>query len=159
MFLLFLGSSVYLLTQGLEKGLPAFWTPSAVEQQEAVTKETITQFGDEVRASVGVPTESAGFDDHWRGNVNDELVLDLGAGFSDRPTTGSGLYWDELRGSPHCIAYGTRRYTARLRNVSFWVNRTRACMETPIQINDVTLSSPDECEVNVSSFVSWAARL
>ncbi|KAL9713008.1 hypothetical protein Ac2012v2_004249 [Leucoagaricus gongylophorus] len=66
--------------------------------------------------------------------------------FNNIPTT-PGLYWDDLKGDAHCLAYGIRRYTAHLRNVPFLANRTRACKETAIQINGLDLRSPDECEI------------
>lgn len=68
--------------------------------------------------------------------------------FNNIPTT-PGLYWDDLKGDAHCLAYGIRRYTAHLRNVPFLANRTRACKETAIQINGLDLRSPDECEIKV----------
>ncbi|KAF9450141.1 hypothetical protein P691DRAFT_495714 [Macrolepiota fuliginosa MF-IS2] len=148
MFLFLLGSSICVLTRGLEGNFLVFRAPGAVEQQETVVVEPPDlQFGGDVRSSTAGPTENDTFDDQWVGDMNDELALGDGEGFSDRTTTGSGLYWDELQGSSHCVAYGTRRYTARLRNVPFWANRTRACMETPIQINGAIISSPDGCEV------------
>ena len=68
--------------------------------------------------------------------------------FNSIPTI-PGLYWDDLKGDAHCLAYGIRRYTAHLRNVPFFANRTRACKETAIRINGLDLRSPDKCEVKV----------
>lgn len=149
MFLLLLGSSAFVLLRGLEKSSLVFRAPGAVEQ--SVSVESPVQAGDGIHPPIAVPTEDIG--DRWVGRANGELVEDDGTSFSSESTTDSGLYWDELRGSPHCLAYGTRRYTARLRNVSFWANHTRACMETPIQINGLMISSPDECDVHASSIV------
>lgn len=149
MFLLLLGSSAYIVLRGLERSSLVFRTPSTVEQSEPV--ESPAQFGDGVHPPIVVPTED--IEEKWIGRANGELVGNDETGFAGETTTDSGLYWDELRGSPHCLAYGTRRYTARLRNVSFWANHTRACMETPIQINGLMISSPDECDVHASSIV------
>ncbi len=124
-------------------------TPGAIEQSES--PESPIPFGDGVHPPLVVPVDDIG--DKWTDQVNDELAVNGGAGFSGQTTTDSGLYWDELRGSPHCLAYGTRRYTARLQNVPFWTNRTRVCMEAPIQINGLMISSPDECDDHASFII------
>jgi hypothetical protein len=147
MFLLLLGSSAYLIASKSEKSFLALQTVGSAEQSEVA--EPLVQHNEGMDPPTMVQTVNPTFGEReTRGGDRSITGEEIGT------TLGSGLYWDELQGSTHCTAYGIRRYSARLRNVPFWTNRTRACLETPVQINGVTLASPDECEVDVSSFVS-----
>jgi hypothetical protein len=147
---LLLGYSAFVFMRGLERTSFIFRLAGAFDYQEQV--EPPVQVREEVRASAAGSTDNTGYDDHWVDSGVNALAVGTGPGISVSATT-TGLYWDELQGGAHCIAYGARRYTARLRNVPFWTNRTRACMETAVQINGVDLQSPDECEVNVSHLI------
>lgn len=152
MFLLLFLSSAYILARGLERSFLVFRTPGALEPHEVI--DPPIQLGEDVSPPAVAPTGKA-VSSQWIADEKDEKAVGDEVGIPDRTSPSSGLYWDELQGNIHCIAYGTRRYTARLRNVPFWANRTRACLETPAQINGVILTSPDECEVNVSFLVLW----
>lgn len=147
MFLLLFGSTVYVIVNKPEKSLLALQTAGGTEWSGAT--EPLVQYKKGTSPPTMVQTTNTIFEERESGD-GDGLISGEEIGI----TSGSGLYWDELKGSTHCTGYGTRRYSARLRNVPFWANRTRACLETPVQINGVTLPSPDECEVDVSSFVS-----
>ncbi|EGO27308.1 hypothetical protein SERLADRAFT_460514 [Serpula lacrymans var. lacrymans S7.9] len=57
-----------------------------------------------------------------------------------------GLYWDEVQGSDHCYASGTREYTARLMNLPSTYDGLKGCRSTPITIHDVTIDHPYKCE-------------
>jgi hypothetical protein len=67
------------------------------------------------------------------------------------------LYWDDIQAEKRCIAYGTRKYSARLANLLPGIDAIEACKATPLTIHGVTPDTPDYCE-NVSlspaSFVS-----
>jgi hypothetical protein len=62
------------------------------------------------------------------------------------PSNPSKAHWDEPIGGPHCVAYGTREYTARLWDIPFMADWIQACKSTPIQIHNKTLLTPDRCE-------------
>jgi len=154
MFLLFLGysSSVF---QNLQKCFQGFRSSDMLEVQEQLETPTRTTEGTEP-----LPTGSSGnlraehphlssVDDAQTGSAE---MRD----FNDIPAT-PNLYWDDLKGDAHCLVYGIRRYTARLRNVPFWANRTQACKETALQINGLDLRPPDQCEVKVCHYAACMA--
>ncbi|KAH8094536.1 hypothetical protein BXZ70DRAFT_947932 [Cristinia sonorae] len=49
--------------------------------------------------------------------------------------------------TPHCLAYETRRYQARLRNVPLGDDWLTACKNTPVTIHNRTFSTPEKCEM------------
>lgn len=63
-----------------------------------------------------------------------------------------GVYWKELRGDPHCYAYGTRAYHAYLMDVPEDLSWREVCDNMPpVVINGRNVTwPPDECERNVS---------
>ncbi|KAJ3568827.1 hypothetical protein NP233_g5454 [Leucocoprinus birnbaumii] len=144
MFLLLLGCSACAFVQGLQKSSFVFQSPAAVGQQDV---EPPAQAAEDIYASTAESTRNSGFDNTWTSSSVDGRAVNTGKGAVDGASEASSLYWDELQGDAHCLAYGTRRYTARLRKVPFWANRTKACMETAVQINGLNIRSPDQCEV------------
>jgi hypothetical protein len=144
LFVMLLGYSALAFLRGLEKSFFVLRSPAALEQQDHF------DVGEGTRPPVAGPTGNPDLEGDRMGNAGDGLTVDTGPSIFEPAPPASTSYWDELQGDTHCIAYGTRRYTARLRNAPFWANRTQACMETAIQINGFTLRSPDECEVKVS---------
>lgn len=145
MFLLLLGYSSCALIQGFQKSFFIFRSPGALEQQELVEPPTHTV--EDARPSAAGTTGNPGSESHWVSSVSDGQAGNAGRGVFDGAPAASALYWSGLQGDAHCLAYGTRRYTARLRNAPFWANRTRVCMETAVQINGSNIRSPDQCEV------------
>ena len=146
MFLLFLGYSSSVI-QSLQKCFHGFRSSDILEVQE--------QLKTSIRTAEGTgpsPTGSSGNPrtEHPHLSIADDAQTgstEMG-NFNGLPATTS-LYWGDLRGDAHCLAYGIRRYTAPLRNVPFWANRTQACKETAIQINGLGFRPPDRCEVKV----------
>ncbi|KAH8094515.1 hypothetical protein BXZ70DRAFT_947824 [Cristinia sonorae] len=49
--------------------------------------------------------------------------------------------------SPSCLAYNTRRYQAKLRNVPLGADWLQACMSTQVEIQGRTFSAPEKCEI------------
>ncbi|KAF5364176.1 hypothetical protein D9756_000337 [Leucocoprinus leucothites] len=139
------GYSSCALIQGFQKSFFIFRSPGALEQQELVEPPTHTV--EDARPSAAGTTGNPGSESHWVSSVSDGQAGNAGRGVFDGAPAASALYWSGLQGDAHCLAYGTRRYTARLRNVPFWANRTRVCMETAVQINGSNIRSPDQCEV------------
>ena len=68
------------------------------------------------------------------------------------------LYWDDIRSDPHCIAHGTRKYTARLANLQPGIDPIEACKTTPFTIHGVTYDSPAHCEDHVS-YISFRTNI
>jgi hypothetical protein len=62
----------------------------------------------------------------------------------------SKLYWGEPTAGAHCVAYGTREYTARIWNVPLLQDWMTACKQTSIVIHNKTLETPTRCEDQVS---------
>jgi hypothetical protein len=63
-----------------------------------------------------------------------------------------GLHWDEPTRDPHCTAYNTREYSARLLNtlaVPYAYNWTKACEDIPIVIHGRTMKTT-RCDTNKS---------
>jgi len=60
------------------------------------------------------------------------------------------IYWEKPQGDVHCLGYGTRKYTAKLRNVPFYANGMKICEETEVSIHGVMLPRPTRCERRVS---------
>ena len=60
-----------------------------------------------------------------------------------------GLFWDRV--VPHqCKTYGTREYTAVLKNLPMdWERRVEACKATPLEIHGIA-RMPTSCEDRVS---------
>ncbi|KAF7775838.1 hypothetical protein Agabi119p4_4231 [Agaricus bisporus var. burnettii] len=137
MFLLLLGSSAYIVASKPEKNFLVCQNFGTAERSEV--NEPLVQH----KEAMGPPTALS-----TANPISGDWANRDKAGENIGTTLGLGLYWDELQRSTHCTAFGTRRYSARLRNVSFWMNRTRACLETPVQIHGITVPSPDECEVD-----------
>ena len=63
------------------------------------------------------------------------------------------LYWVDVRGDRHCMAHGTRKYTARLANLLPGIDPIEACKATPFTIHGVTYDSPVHCEDHVSTIL------
>lgn len=61
-----------------------------------------------------------------------------------------GLRWDKPQKGEHCMAYGTREYTARLRNAPIFSDWAGACSNTKVEINGITVSKPTFCEIRVN---------
>lgn len=142
MFLLFLGysSSVF---QNLQECFHGFRSSDILEVQEQLKTPIRT-----TESTGPLPTGSPGNPrTELPPSIVDNASTEMG-NVNGIPVT-LNLYWDDLKGDAHCLVYGIRRYTARLRNVPFWANRTQACKETVIQINGLDLRSPDRCEVKV----------
>ncbi|TFY69973.1 hypothetical protein EVJ58_g82 [Rhodofomes roseus] len=59
-----------------------------------------------------------------------------------------GVTWTGIE-SHHCVAYGTREYTAR---IAF--DAAQACKQMPLTVNGAVFSSPQECTQDEDSFVS-----
>ncbi|KAH9843820.1 uncharacterized protein C8Q71DRAFT_730139 [Rhodofomes roseus] len=59
-----------------------------------------------------------------------------------------GVTWTGIE-SHHCVAYGTREYTAR---IAF--DAAQACKQMPLTVNGALFSSPQECTQDEDSFVS-----
>ena len=63
-----------------------------------------------------------------------------------------GVYWTEPAGDHHCHSYGTRTYTAYLRDIPQDLNWLEVCDNMPpVVIHGRELSKPDKCERNVSA--------
>ena len=62
----------------------------------------------------------------------------------------STAYWDNPLAGERCRAFGSREYTAQLRNLPFFADWESACKNTPITINGVPHSHPSRCEKKVS---------
>lgn len=61
------------------------------------------------------------------------------------------VYWEEPTPAERCSAYGTREYSARLWDLSFFASWKGACNNTPIVINGQTFANPERCESRVSA--------
>lgn len=62
-------------------------------------------------------------------------------------------FWDAaVLDSPFCLAYDTRRYKARLRNVGCGLDPLQACMSTRIEIQGRDFATPERCDVTVRCF-------
>jgi len=146
MFLLFLGYSSSVI-QNMQEYFHGFRSSDILEVQEQLKTpiRTTEGTGPSLTGSSGNPRT----EDHHLSIVDDAPTGSTEMGNVNGIAATPNLYWDDLKGDAHCLVYGIRRYTARLRNVSFWVNRTQACKETAIQINGLDLRSPDQCEVKV----------
>lgn len=59
------------------------------------------------------------------------------------------LFWDEPQPSAHCLGFGKREYTAKLRNVPFYANWVEACERTEVTIRGIRILSPSFCESKV----------
>jgi len=59
------------------------------------------------------------------------------------------LYWEKPQPGVHCLAFGTREYAAKLRNVPFYTNGMKICEETEVWIHGVMLPRPTRCERRV----------
>lgn len=57
-----------------------------------------------------------------------------------------GVYWDVPQGSEHCLAYGTREYSAKLQKTPFFTNWRDACQNTQAMIHNTLFESPTRCE-------------
>jgi hypothetical protein len=57
------------------------------------------------------------------------------------------LYWDSVEHSSHCAAYGTRYYSAELKNLpnNRGFDSIKACYKTPIFIHGFEYSTPSWC--------------
>ncbi|KAF8913766.1 hypothetical protein CPB84DRAFT_1819807 [Gymnopilus junonius] len=55
-------------------------------------------------------------------------------------------YWDEPKATKRCSGFGAREYKARLWNLHFFSNWTRACRETEIEIHGVVFPTPAQCD-------------
>lgn len=65
-----------------------------------------------------------------------------------------GVWWTEPRGEARCRAYGTRAYSAYLRDVPAGLNWLEVCYDMPpVVIHGRNVSKPDKCEMNVSAAV------
>lgn len=61
-------------------------------------------------------------------------------------------YWDEIKPKEHCTAFGTREYTAKLKNLA-WSQNTKwkqVCENTWVTIHGVNVK-PAKCERKVLS--------
>ncbi|KAF8897758.1 hypothetical protein BD779DRAFT_1492357 [Infundibulicybe gibba] len=56
------------------------------------------------------------------------------------------LWWDKPIAGLQCFAHGSREYTARLWNIPIGYNWTKACENTKVEINGMSISKPDFCE-------------
>jgi hypothetical protein len=71
---------------------------------------------------------------------------------NEGPRVGSkfpNVYWEEPQGGAHCLGFGTREYTAKLRNVPFYANGKKICEETEVSIHGVVLPRPTRCKRRV----------
>ncbi|KAL1944323.1 hypothetical protein VTO73DRAFT_3508 [Trametes versicolor] len=60
-----------------------------------------------------------------------------------------GVWWTEPRGEARCRAYGTRAYSAYLRDVPAGLNWLEVCYAMPpVVIHGRNVSQPDVCELN-----------
>jgi hypothetical protein len=59
------------------------------------------------------------------------------------------LWWDSPQYAPHCAAWGTREYTAKLHNVADGYDPIRACEHTPVVVHENVVNKPDWCESRV----------
>jgi hypothetical protein len=59
------------------------------------------------------------------------------------------IYWEKPQADGHCLGFGTREYSAKLRNVPFYANGMRICEETEVSIHGVVLPRPTRCERRV----------
>lgn len=59
--------------------------------------------------------------------------------------TPPGAYWQEPVPESRCLAYGKRRYTARIIAVPNGWNWVDACKALPIHIHEQTVLTPDQC--------------
>jgi len=66
------------------------------------------------------------------------------------------LYFDDVQPDATCSAYGTRKYTARLRNLSPSYDAIVGCMQTSLVVHDVNVGTPDFCDIQVWSFPSFS---
>ncbi|PPQ77425.1 hypothetical protein CVT25_011007 [Psilocybe cyanescens] len=56
------------------------------------------------------------------------------------------IHWDSPQPGARCLGFGTREYTARLKNLPFFSNWEEACKETAIEIHGVLIAQPTRCE-------------
>lgn len=71
----------------------------------------------------------------------------------------SQSYWDEINPTEHCTAFGTREYTAKLKNLA-WIQNAKwkkVCENTQATIHGVKVK-PTKCERKVcdlSALLFW----
>ncbi|KAI0832778.1 hypothetical protein BC628DRAFT_1348247 [Trametes gibbosa] len=60
-----------------------------------------------------------------------------------------GVYWTEPHGDPHCHSYGTRVYSAYLKDIPEYLNFREVCDSMPpVRIHNRDISKPTKCERN-----------
>lgn len=64
-----------------------------------------------------------------------------------------GSFWDIIRPASACHAYGKREYWSTLQNVPEGWTPTDACMNTPVEIKDVTVRRPYRCTSDESPHI------
>jgi hypothetical protein len=130
------------------------WKPLGLSQYIHAHATRTTEF---VKQPVNVPVEET-----WNPDDNDPAEDKVE--FSQNPPPSEGgkdlphpndrrtwnLSWDEPKPGKHCLAFGTREYTARLWNVPFYANWTKTCENTEATIHGVVISKPTFCENKVS---------
>jgi len=77
------------------------------------------------------------------------MAAELSTQENKRSRVGS-VYWEKPQPGVHCLAFGTREYAAKLRNVPFYMNGMKICEETEVWIHGVPLPRPNSCERRVS---------
>ncbi|KAG6908075.1 hypothetical protein DXG01_006210 [Tephrocybe rancida] len=98
--------------------------------------------------------KSHGFEDEWK-EKDEQKKLDL-----ER----AGLHWGNFTGESHCASSGSlRKYRAPLMNLTKHFSAREACFATPATINNITFTSPKDCddqEVNdVVCSTYWAGPI